>query len=54
MKKPRQRISNIYLAQKRARLLSHIVARIRKFNFGPKDGVPQMTILCPVDVLSAR
>ena len=54
MKRPEQRISIIYRAQKRARLLSRMVARIGKLNFGPKDGVPKMTILYPIDVLPAR
>jgi outer membrane biosynthesis protein TonB len=31
-----------------------IVARVRKFNFGPKDGVPTTTILYPIDFLPAR
>ncbi|HEY6839409.1 MAG TPA: AgmX/PglI C-terminal domain-containing protein, partial [Geobacteraceae bacterium] len=31
-----------------------IVARVRKFNFGPKDGVPKTTILYPIDFLPAR
>jgi hypothetical protein len=53
MKRPEQRISN-NRAQKRARLLSRMVARIGKLNFGPKDGVPKMTILYPIDVLPAR
>ncbi len=33
---------------------SQIVARVRKFNFGPKDGVPKTTILYPIDFLPAR
>lgn len=31
-----------------------IVARVKKFNFGPKDGVPKTTILYPIDFLPAR
>ncbi|WP_328755755.1 AgmX/PglI C-terminal domain-containing protein [Geomonas propionica] len=31
-----------------------IVDRVRKFNFGPKDGVPKTTILYPIDFLPAR
>lgn len=31
-----------------------IVERVRKFNFGPKDGVPKTTILYPIDFLPAR
>ncbi|HWI40037.1 MAG TPA: AgmX/PglI C-terminal domain-containing protein, partial [Verrucomicrobiae bacterium] len=31
-----------------------IVERVRKFNFGPKDGVPTTTILYPIDFLPAR
>jgi hypothetical protein len=33
---------------------AQIVERVRKFNFGPKDGVPKMTILYPIDFLPAR
>ena len=33
---------------------SQIVERVRKFNFGPKEGVPRMTILYPIDFLPAR
>jgi hypothetical protein len=31
-----------------------IVERVKKFNFGPKDGVPKTTILYPIDFLPAR
>jgi hypothetical protein len=31
-----------------------IVGRVKKFNFGPKDGVPKTTILYPIDFLPAR
>jgi hypothetical protein len=31
-----------------------IVERVKKFNFGPKDGVPTTTILYPIDFLPAR
>ena len=34
-------------------LVAKIVARIGRFNFGPKDGVPKMTILYPIDFLPA-
>jgi hypothetical protein len=34
-------------------LVAKIVARIMRFNFGPKDGVPKMTILYPIDFLPA-
>ena len=34
-------------------LVAKIVARIRRFNFGPKEGVPKMTILYPIDFLPA-
>jgi len=33
---------------------SQIIDRVRKFNFGPKDGVPKTTILYPIDFLPAR
>ncbi|HEY6873574.1 MAG TPA: AgmX/PglI C-terminal domain-containing protein [Geobacteraceae bacterium] len=33
---------------------AQIVARVKKFNFGPKDGVPKTTILYPIDFLPAR
>jgi outer membrane biosynthesis protein TonB len=33
---------------------TQIVERVRKFNFGPKDGVPKVTILYPIDFLPAR
>lgn len=31
-----------------------IIARVLKFNFGPKDGVPAITILYPIDFLPAN
>ena len=34
-------------------LVAKIVARIKRFNFGPKEGVPKMTILYPIDFLPA-
>lgn len=34
-------------------LSSKIVARVKRFNFGPKDGVPKTTILYPIDFLPA-
>ena len=34
-------------------LVALIVERIQKFNFGPKDGVPKITILYPIDFLPA-
>jgi uncharacterized coiled-coil protein SlyX len=34
-------------------LVTKIVARIKRFNFGPKEGVPKMTILYPIDFLPA-
>jgi hypothetical protein len=34
-------------------LVVKIVARIKRFNFGPKEGVPKMTILYPIDFLPA-
>ena len=33
---------------------SKIVARVKRFNFGPKEGVPTITILFPVDFLPAN
>ena len=33
---------------------AQIVDRVKKFNFGPKDGVPKTTILYPIDFLPAR
>ena len=33
---------------------TQIVERVRKFNFGAKDGVPKMAILYPIDFLPAR
>jgi hypothetical protein len=34
-------------------LVAKIVKRIKRFNFGPKEGVPKMTILYPIDFLPA-
>ncbi len=34
-------------------LVDKIVGRIRRFNFGPKEGVKKMTILYPIDFLPA-
>ena len=34
-------------------LVAKIVARVERFNFGPKDDVPPTTILYPVDFLPA-
>jgi len=34
-------------------LVAKIVERIKRFNFGPKEGVPRMTILYPIDFLPA-
>ena len=34
-------------------LVAKIVARINRFNFGPKEGVPKITILYPIDFLPA-
>ncbi|MGB5678245.1 MAG: AgmX/PglI C-terminal domain-containing protein, partial [Gammaproteobacteria bacterium] len=34
-------------------LEGRIVARVLKFNFGPKEGVPPVTILYPIDFLPA-
>ncbi|MBB3059626.1 AgmX/PglI C-terminal domain-containing protein [Microbulbifer rhizosphaerae] len=34
-------------------LNSKIVARVKRFNFGPKEGVPTITILYPIDFLPA-
>lgn len=34
-------------------LSTEIVERVKKFNFGPKDGVPRITILYPIDFLPA-
>lgn len=34
-------------------LSEEIVERVKKFNFGPKDGVPRVTILYPIDFLPA-
>jgi hypothetical protein len=35
------------------KLVAKIVARIKRFNFGPKDGVPKTIILYPIDFLPA-
>ena len=34
-------------------LSADIVDRVLKFNFGPKEGVPALTILYPIDFLPA-
>jgi hypothetical protein len=34
-------------------LIAKIVERIKNFNFGPKEGVPKITILYPIDFLPA-
>ena len=34
-------------------LVAKIVERIKRFNFGPKEGVPKVTILYPIDFLPA-
>lgn len=34
-------------------LVDQIVARVQRFNFGPKEGVPTVTILYPIDFLPA-
>jgi hypothetical protein len=34
-------------------LVAKIAARIKRFNFGPKEGVPKITILYPIDFLPA-
>jgi outer membrane biosynthesis protein TonB len=34
-------------------LVAQIVERIKRFNFGPKEGVPKITILYPIDFLPA-
>lgn len=34
-------------------LVAQIVDRVRRFNFGPKEGVPKVTILYPIDFLPA-
>ena len=33
--------------------IDEVVNRVKRFNFGPKDGVPQITILYPIDFLPA-
>lgn len=35
------------------KLLAQIVARVKRFNFGAKEGVPPVTILYPIDFLPA-
>ena len=35
------------------KMLAKIVARVKRFNFGAKEGVPQVTILYPIDFLPA-
>ena len=34
-------------------LIAEIVERVKRFNFGPKNGVPRITILYPIDFLPA-
>ncbi len=34
-------------------LVRLVVARVKRFNFGPKEGVPRITILYPIDFLPA-
>ena len=34
-------------------LVAEIVERVKRFNFGPKAGVPRTTILYPIDFLPA-
>nr|WP_237457365.1 AgmX/PglI C-terminal domain-containing protein [Pseudomaricurvus sp. HS19] len=34
-------------------LSSEVISRVKRFNFGPKDGVPPVTILYPIDFLPA-
>jgi hypothetical protein len=36
-----------------AALKAEVVARVKRFNFGPKEGVPRITILYPIDFLPA-
>jgi hypothetical protein len=36
-----------------ATLVTKIVARVKRFNFGPKEDVPKVTILYPIDFLPA-
>jgi hypothetical protein len=36
-----------------AALKTEVVARVKRFNFGPKEGVPRITILYPIDFLPA-
>lgn len=36
-----------------AKMLEKIVARVKRFNFGAKEGVPPVTILYPIDFLPA-
>ncbi|QKT05085.1 AgmX/PglI C-terminal domain-containing protein [Ectothiorhodospiraceae bacterium 2226] len=35
-------------------LVDQILDRVRRFNFGPKEGVPTVTIVFPIDLLPAR
>ncbi|NIQ12138.1 MAG: AgmX/PglI C-terminal domain-containing protein, partial [Gammaproteobacteria bacterium] len=32
-------------------LVAKIIERVKRFNFGPKEGVPKITILYPIDFL---
>jgi hypothetical protein len=34
-------------------LVAEVVDRVKKFNFGAKDGVPRVSILYPIDFLPA-
>nr|WP_243760273.1 AgmX/PglI C-terminal domain-containing protein [Aestuariicella hydrocarbonica] len=34
-------------------LVSGVLNRVKRFNFGPKEGVPTVTILYPIDFLPA-
>jgi len=34
-------------------MLDKVVARVKRFNFGAKEGVPTVTILYPIDFLPA-
>ena len=36
------------------KLVENILERIKKFNFGPKEGIKRMTILYPIDFLPAE
>ncbi len=35
------------------KLVADIVGRVKRFNFGPKEGVPKVTVLYPIDFLPA-